>query len=394
MNSDPSADSNYPGIDYSLQVYQDGNAYLYESGNYQGSFAINDRLWIWRRGSTLYYGTGPDFVTASTSGLKRAVNGATGTLSFDSSFHDPGTKVEAKLEGVSTPQRRFLHADERGSIIAHSDAAGNVTAINRYDDQGTPQGGGIAGRFGFTGQAWMPHIGMYDYKARIYNPGLGRFMQPDPIGYGDGANMYAYVAGDPVNATDPSGLAEVCVPAPGSRIPECRLAGDEDGDGDIDSKDRGVTRKQLHYELANPLVFSNNSQETIAARQLASTNPQSNTGILQNPYVLVRMTPGSLAHIAIQHGSYAVANKSVFLPERRNVSDLYSMFNYAIQRSIPTPSYNNTLVYSVTYPRPVGWERGTGMMTYNVTVVAQFTGGMTRDGRRILDLVTMYPGLP
>jgi hypothetical protein len=43
----------------------------------------------------------------------------------------------------------------------------------------------------------------------MYSPALGRFLQPDPIGYAGGSNLYAYVGNDPVNLTDPHGT---CVP--------------------------------------------------------------------------------------------------------------------------------------------------------------------------------------
>ena len=62
--------------------------------------------------------------------------------------------------------------------------------------------------FGYTGQAWLPSLGLWYYKARMYEPELGRFLQPDPIGYDDSPNLYAYVLNDPINLIDPLGLAK------------------------------------------------------------------------------------------------------------------------------------------------------------------------------------------
>ncbi|RKQ71865.1 RHS repeat-associated protein [Litorimonas taeanensis] len=56
-------------------------------------------------------------------------------------------------------------------------------------------------------KSWLRHIATKDYKARFYDPTIKRFLNADPIGYGDGLNMYSYVGDDPVNRRDPSGLS-------------------------------------------------------------------------------------------------------------------------------------------------------------------------------------------
>jgi RHS repeat-associated protein len=87
----------------------------------------------------------------------------------------------AWFEGASvdTNVAKMIKTNHQGSVIALTDGQGNLTNINRYDEWGIPAATNT-GRFQYTGQAWIPELRMYHYKARIYSPTLGRFLQCSP----------------------------------------------------------------------------------------------------------------------------------------------------------------------------------------------------------------------
>ncbi len=111
-------------------------------------------------------------------------------------------------EGSGFTDRRWLHMDDHGSIIAYTDGTGAAQATYGYGPYGEPNAW-AGSRYRYTGQIEIPEAQLYYYKARVYDPSFGRFLQTDPVGYASDVNSYAYTKNDPVNASDPSGKDEL-----------------------------------------------------------------------------------------------------------------------------------------------------------------------------------------
>jgi RHS repeat-associated protein len=120
----------------------------------------------------------------------------------------------------------YLSVDHLGSLRLVTDQNGSAIARHDYAPFGQEIPAGIGQRslaWGasdyvsqkFTGQERDSETNLDFFQARYLSSGLGRFMSPDP--YNAGAdltnpqswNAYAYVLGNPLNGTDPSGTDRI-----------------------------------------------------------------------------------------------------------------------------------------------------------------------------------------
>jgi RHS repeat-associated protein len=118
----------------------------------------------------------------------------------------------------------YFLADHLGSIVQTTSSSAVVTLTRQYDAYGNLSVGiGTAGN-AFTGREWDPEIELYYYRARYYDPQTGKFISEDPIGVGDGPNVYQYAYNAPIRYTDPTGL----MVRPDPNLPpsvRCRIQG-------------------------------------------------------------------------------------------------------------------------------------------------------------------------
>ena len=157
------------------------------------------------RGSSMKYGKGVGATGRYTYDGEDVIldDGSEGVVRY---LNGPG--IDNKLRMESGGAASYFLADHLGSTNGLTDANGNLTSQAAYDSFGN-QTGNIATRYGFTGRERDDFTGLMHYRARQYDPNLGRFISEDPIGFAGGdVNLYAYVRNRPIDKTDPHGETE------------------------------------------------------------------------------------------------------------------------------------------------------------------------------------------
>jgi RHS repeat-associated protein len=100
--------------------------------------------------------------------------------------------------------------DALGSVVALAAEGGDLATEYTYSPFGaaTATGATSSNPYQYTGRE-AEENGLQDNRARYYDPTVGRFINPDPLGMsGSGINLYRYVEDSPMNATDPNGTRE------------------------------------------------------------------------------------------------------------------------------------------------------------------------------------------
>ena len=98
--------------------------------------------------------------------------------------------------------------DPLGNVVTLLDKEGNLVESYRYTAFGEIEAGSnhtVDNPWMYSSKRFDAETGFIYFGRRYYAPDIGRWITPDPAGYADGPNLYAYVHNHPLAYIDPDG---------------------------------------------------------------------------------------------------------------------------------------------------------------------------------------------
>jgi RHS repeat-associated protein len=119
--------------------------------------------------------------------------------------------IDEPLAMLRSSTTSYYNADGLGSITSLANGAGALAQTYGYDSFGkqTSSSGSLINPLQYTARESDTETGLYSYRARYYDPTLGRFISEDPIGFDADVDFYRYVENDPLSLVDPFGLSSL-----------------------------------------------------------------------------------------------------------------------------------------------------------------------------------------
>jgi RHS repeat-associated protein len=119
-----------------------------------------------------------------------------------------GKGIDEPLGELRAGIPSYYESDGLGSVTSLTNASATIAATYGYDAFGNllVSTGSVTNPFRYTAREADTETGLYYYRARFYDPTVGRFLSGDQIGNDEGSNLYTYVRNAPIQFRDPTGL--------------------------------------------------------------------------------------------------------------------------------------------------------------------------------------------
>jgi uncharacterized protein RhaS with RHS repeats len=131
-----------------------------------------------------------DHVQRNTQRQRKTVGGVTTTYVYEAGrvaqerkstgevlryYEGPGIDQHLAVDGLPGGVNYYV-SDHLGSIVRVTNGSGDIVLSRDYDPFGRLTAGSSQAGYGFTGRDWDVEAGLYYYRARNYDPDLGRFI--------------------------------------------------------------------------------------------------------------------------------------------------------------------------------------------------------------------------